>query len=117
MSTARTGTSEIGRAGLSDARSAAAREPAIRRVELFTHPVCRGCREASLALGALAADGLIELVSWSLAIPSGRARASEAGVSTVPTALVGDVVRGLDTRQALESLVVELRARGRAFVR
>ena len=78
-------------------------------VELFTHPVCRGCREASLALGRLAEAGALELVTWSLAVPPGRARALEAGVSTVPTVLVGATRRSLDTREALDALLHDLR--------
>lgn len=79
------------------------------QVELFTHPVCSGCREASTALLQLAADGTIELVMRSLAVPAGRARALEAGVSMVPTAVVGSTRRSLDSREALEALLNDLR--------
>jgi predicted thioredoxin/glutaredoxin len=75
------------------------------RVEIFTHPVCIGCREALLTLGELEAAGRIELVRWSLAIGSGRARAAEAGVTSVPTVIVAGEMRVLDTRDALERLL------------
>lgn len=79
------------------------------RIELFTHPVCSGCREALLALSELERAGEIELVLWSLAIPSGRARGAEAGVTSVPTVIVAGETRELATRQALERLIGELR--------
>ena len=80
------------------------------RVEIFTHPVCSGCREALLALGELQAAGRIELVCWSLAIASGRTRAAEAGVTSVPTVIVAGQMRELDTRDALERLLGDLAA-------
>lgn len=80
------------------------------RIELFTHPVCSGCREALLALAPLQETGEIELVCHSLATGSGRARAQEAGVTSVPTAVVRRVVRELATRDALERLIGEIRA-------
>jgi len=85
-------------------------EPGRRRirVELFTHPVCSGCREAALALGSLAEAGRIELVQWSLAIPAGRARAAVAGVTSVPSVVVGSERRELDSRAALEAFLAEL---------
>lgn len=79
------------------------------RIEVFTHPVCSGCREALLALGELQEAGLIELVRWSLAIASGRARAAEAGVTSVPTVIVAGQKLELDTRDALERLLADLR--------
>ncbi len=79
------------------------------RIELFTHPVCSGCREALLALSELERAGQIELVLWSLAIPSGRARGAEVGVESVPTVIVAGETRELATRQALELLIGELR--------
>ncbi len=79
------------------------------RIEIFTHPVCSGCREALLALGELQEAGQIELVRWSLAIASGRARAAEAGVTSVPTVIVAGQRRELDTREALERLLTDLR--------
>lgn len=78
------------------------------RVELFTHPVCSGCREAALALGSLAEAGRIELVQWSLAIPAGRARAAAAGVTSVPSVVVGSECRELASRAALEAFLAEL---------
>lgn len=83
------------------------------RIEIFTHPVCIGCREALLALGELEAAGRIQLVCWSLAIGSGRARAAEAGVTSVPTVIVAGETRVLDTRDALERLLVALDAMSR----
>lgn len=80
------------------------------RIEIFTHPVCSGCREALLALGELQEAGRIELVCWSLAIASGRARAAEAGVTSVPTVIVAGEKRELDTRDALERLLGDLGA-------
>lgn len=80
------------------------------RIELFTHPVCSGCREALLALTALQETGEIELVRWSLAIASGRARAAEAGVTSVPTVIVGGEKRELDTRDAFDRLIAEVRS-------
>lgn len=80
------------------------------RIEIFTHPVCSGCREAMLALGELEVAGRIELVSWSLAIASGRARAAEFGVTSVPTVIVAGELRELQTRAALERLVSDLAA-------
>ncbi len=82
------------------------------RVELFTHPVCSGCREAALALGSLAEAGRIELVQWSLAIPAGRARAAVAGVTSVPSVVVGSERRELASRAALEAFLAELAERG-----
>lgn len=82
------------------------------RVELFTHPVCSGCREAALALGSLAEAGKIELVQWSLAIPAGRARAAVAGVTSIPTVVVGSERRELASRAALETFLAELAERG-----
>jgi hypothetical protein len=79
-------------------------------VELFSHPVCSGCREAALELGRLAEAGLIELVTHSLAVPAGRRRARELGVDSVPTALVGGRTVGLDTRAALDDLIASLRS-------
>jgi hypothetical protein len=84
-------------------------EPAgIPTVELFTHPVCAGCREALMELSRLAEMQVIELVTWSLTTPAGKARSLETGVSTVPTALVGSSRRTLDSREALAALVGEL---------
>lgn len=80
------------------------------RVELFTHPVCQGCREATAALAPLAQAGEIELVQWSLAVRSGRARAEETGVTSVPTVVVGAARRELATRVALEDFLAELRS-------
>lgn len=82
------------------------------RVELFSHPVCSGCREAALALGSLAEAGRIELVQWSLAIPAGRARAAVAGVTSVPSVVVGSERRELASRAALEAFLAELAERG-----
>ncbi len=81
-------------------------------IELFTHPVCSGCREAALALGSLAEAGKIELVQWSLAIPAGRARAAVAGVTSIPTVVVGSERRELASRAALETFLAELAERG-----
>lgn len=83
------------------------------RIEIFTHPVCSGCREALLALGELQEAGQIELVRWSLAIASGRARAAELGVTSVPTVIVAGQKRELDTRDALERLLADLRVSSR----
>lgn len=80
------------------------------RVELFTHPVCHGCREAIQALDPLAGSGEIELVQWSLAVRSGRQRAAETGVTSVPTIVVGRHLRELATRESLEAFLAELRA-------
>lgn len=83
----------------------------MRRIEVFTHPICSGCREALVALGAFEAAGGVELVRWSLAIPAGRARAAEAGVTSVPTVVVdGGEPRELATRDALEALLRDLDA-------
>jgi len=80
------------------------------RVELFTHPVCQGCREATAALTRLARAGEIELVQWSLAVRSGRARAEETGVTSVPSVVVGAAMRELATRESLEAFLAELRS-------
>jgi hypothetical protein len=77
-------------------------------VELFTHPLCGGCREVFLELTRLAEAHAIELTTWSLATPSGKARALEADVPTVPTALVGSSRWTLDSRDALEALLEQL---------
>jgi hypothetical protein len=82
--------------------------PSPTRVELFTHPICGGCREAIQALSPLAAAGEIELLQWSLAIRSGRERAAEAGVTSVPSVVVGTSRRELTTRADLEAFLAAL---------
>lgn len=94
--------------GLGRVREMSGTTPRTPQVELFTHPICRGCQEATLELTRLAESGAIELVTWSLAVRSGRARALKVGVTTVPTVLVGPTCRNLDTREALAALVDEL---------
>jgi hypothetical protein len=79
--------------------------PSPTRVELFTHPICGGCREAIQALSPLAAAGEIELLQWSLAIRSGRERAAEAGVTQRRRR---DRRRELTTRADLEAFLVIL---------
>jgi hypothetical protein len=78
-------------------------------VELFTHPVCSGCREAAVALGDLAAGGAIELATWSTATPAGRARAEALGVTGVPTVVLAGERRALDRRADLQRLIDDIR--------
>ncbi len=77
-------------------------------VELFTHPVCSGCQEAVSALSKLAQQGTISLDICSLGTPSGRRRAEEQGVTSVPTVRIGDQYKVLMQRSDLERLIDDL---------
>lgn len=77
-------------------------------IELFTHPTCMGCQEALTALRALAREGRLSLEVTSLGAPSGRRRATELGVSVVPTVRMGDRYRLLERPEDLEELLAEL---------
>ncbi len=78
--------------------------------ELFTHPTCSGCQEALTALRALEREGRISLVVTSLGSPSGRRRASDAGVRVVPTVRIGASYQLLASPEDLKALVAELTA-------
>ncbi len=80
------------------------------RVELFTHPICGGCRLAILALTPLAEAGEIELLQWSLAVRPGRERAAEAGVTSVPSVVVETSRRELTTRADLDAFLAAIRS-------
>lgn len=79
-------------------------------VELFTHPTCRGCQEALTALRALANEGRLTLEVTSLGTPRGRRRATEVGVSVVPTVRLGADYRLLASAKDLEALLAEITA-------
>lgn len=79
-------------------------------VELFTHPICSGCQEAVDALSKLARSGQIRLSTCNLGTSSGRRRAEQLGVSSVPTVRRGDLYRVLLHKTDLEELVAELSA-------
>jgi len=81
----------------------------MKRVRLFTHPICHGCAEALAVVQQLAAEEptlAVEVVS--LASAAGRRAAQEAGVVVVPTLVIdGERIVGVPTLE-------ELRARIRA---
>ncbi len=78
-------------------------------VELFTHPICNGCQEALGVLSKLEKDGVILLRVTSLSTSSGRQRADELGVTTVPTAHVDGSFKVLMRMSDLADLVGVLR--------
>lgn len=59
-------------------------------VELFTHPICTGCWDTKKMLEEVVREleDLVEWKEWSLAVPSGRARAQACGVLEVPTIII-----------------------------
>jgi hypothetical protein len=77
-------------------------------VELFTHPQCSGCGEAIGALSELDRAGKIVLTVSSLGVASGRDRAEELGVTSVPTVRIEDDYRILLRGSDLTQLVAEL---------
>ncbi|MBI3685727.1 MAG: hypothetical protein HY241_00050 [Actinobacteria bacterium] len=77
-------------------------------VELFTHPMCSGCQQALTALRNLERAGRLTLVVTSLGSPLGRKRATEVGVSVVPTVRLGTELRLLDGPSDLRTLLAEL---------
>lgn len=79
-------------------------------IELFTHPTCTGCQEALTALRALEREGQVTLQVTSLGSPSGRRRASDAGVRVVPTVRLGASYRLLASPGDLDALLAELAA-------
>lgn len=70
-----------------------------RRVEFFSHPLCSGCSDVLNMLIALERElgDVIEVQRWTLAVPAGRLRAQELGVSEVPTVVVdgGETIVGV----------------------
>lgn len=81
---------------------------AARAVELFTHPTCIGCQEALTALRALERAGTVALQVTSLGTPSGRERAEELGVTSVPTVRLGQDYRVLMRNSDLQKVVAEI---------
>lgn len=82
----------------------------VLNIELFTHPTCSGCQEALSALRALANEGRLTLEVTSLGSPRGRRRATEVGVSVVPTVRFGTENRLLATPEDLDTLLAEIAA-------
>ena len=82
----------------------------LEQVELFTHPTCSGCQEAHVALSKLARSNQIFLDVCSLATATGRRRAEELGVTTVPTVRRGDELLVLLGNEDLAELVEQLSA-------
>lgn len=70
-----------------------------RRVEFFSHPLCSGCSDVLNMLITLEQElsDVIEVQRWTLAIPAGRLRAQELGVTEVPTVVVdgGETIVGV----------------------
>ncbi len=78
-------------------------------VELFTHPTCIGCQEALTALRQLERADEIALLVTSLGTASGRARAEELGVTSVPTVRIGGDHRILLRKSDLDQVLADLR--------
>ena len=56
-------------------------------LDYFTHPICTGCWEVGKMLARLGAElpDVLEVETWSLALPGGRRKAEALGVLEVPT--------------------------------
>lgn len=74
-------------------------EMSTRRVEFFSHPLCSGCSDVLNMLRALEGElgEVIDVQRWNLAVPAGRVRAQELGVTEVPTVVVegGETIIGV----------------------
>lgn len=59
-------------------------------LDYFTHPICTGCWEVGKMLARLGAElpDVLEVETWSLALPAGRRKAEALGVLEVPTIVV-----------------------------
>lgn len=70
-----------------------------RRIEFFSHPLCSGCSDVLNMLITLERElsDVIEVQRWTLALPAGRLRALELGVTEVPTVVVdgGETIVGV----------------------
>ncbi len=77
-------------------------------VELFTHPICNGCQEAVNELSKLDHEQIISLEITSLSTTSGRGRAQELSVTSVPTVRIGDEFVVLMHKNDLETILSRL---------